>query len=147
MRSKRSLGLALLAVAYLQVAVGFIATGGTSGLLKYGYAWARDVGFPADQFVGILFIAAAAIMLIGAVGRRWNERLSTIGYTAAAVPGTVHMATCMVGAVTGDLNLLEYMSAFGSQIGLLAVLWVFHDWPDPAPAADTALPSPPEGKP
>src|SRR5690606_25990116 len=54
--SKRSLGLGLLAIAYLQVAVGFIATGGTSGLLEYGYRWARDAGAPADQIVGVIFI-------------------------------------------------------------------------------------------
>lgn len=148
MRSKRSLGLALLAVAYLQVAVGFIATGGTSGLLKYGYAWARDVGFPADQFVGVLFILAAVIMIVGAVGRRWRERLATIGYTAAVIPVTIHMVTCCVGAAIGDLNLLEYQSAFGSQIGIIVILILLHDWPDPSTVTPpTTLPSPPEGKP
>lgn len=137
--SKRSLGLLLLAVAYLQVAVGFIATGGSSGLLTYGYAWARDAGFPADQFVGALFIAAALTMIVCGIGRHWHERWAAVGYSAAAVPVTVHMMTCCIGALTGDLNLLEYQSAFGSQIGIIFILLLLHDWPDPAPA----LPVPP----
>lgn len=129
--SKRSLGLGLLAVAYLQVAVGFIATGGSSGLLEYGYRWARNAGAPADQIVGVVFIVAAVTMIICAVGRHWRERLGSIGYAVAVIPVTLHMVTCCVGAVTGDLNLLEYQAAFGSQIGIVIILLLLHDWPDP----------------
>ena len=142
--SKRSMGLVLLAVAYVQVAVGFIATGGTSGLLQYGYGWARAAGVPADQVVGVTFLVAAATMLVGGIGRRWRERLATIGYTAAVVPVTLHMMTCIVGAVVGDLQPLEYASAFGSQIGIIVVLFLLHDWPDPV-RLPTTLPPPPEG--
>lgn len=135
--SKRSLGLGLLAVAYLQVAVGFIATGGTSGLLEYGYAWARDAGAPADQIVGVIFIVAAVTMVVCAIVRARVETAAAIGFAAATVPVTLHMVTCCIGALVGDLNLLEYQSAFGSQIGIIVILLLLHDWPDPAPTPPT----------
>lgn len=141
--SKRSLGLILLAIAYCQVAVGFIATGGTSGLLRYGYHWARSGGIPADDIVGWVFVTAAAAMIVTAVGRHWHEPLASIGYGAAVVPVTVHMVTCCIGALLGDLDLIEYMSAFGSQVGIVVILLLLHDWPDPRPAA----PLPPEEPP
>lgn len=141
--SKRSLGLGLLAVAYLQVAVGFIATGGTSGLLEYGYAWARNAGAPADQIVGVVFIVAAVTMIVCAVARNWRERWGSIGYAAAVIPVTLHMVTCCIGAVVGDLNILQYQAAFGSQIGIVVILLLLHDWPDP-PADALTTPPPKE---
>lgn len=136
MTSKRSLGLVLLALPYVQVAVGFIATGGSSGLLQYGYAWARRI-VPMDAIVGWLFIAAAALMIGCAIARRWREHLAGLGYGIATVPVVVHMATCCVGAALGDLSLLEYQAALGSQIGIIVILLLLHDWPDPTPAPPT----------
>ncbi len=131
--SKRSLGLGLLAIAYLQVAVGFIATGGSSGLLEYGYRWARDAGAPADQIVGVTFIVAAVGMVACAIARRWKEQLAAVGYGLATLPVTIHMMVCFFGMILGDLNALQYQAALGSQIGIVVILLIMHDWPDPSP--------------
>ncbi len=138
--SKRSLGLGLLAIAYIQVAVGFIATGGSSGLLEYGYRWAREAGAPADQIVGAVFIVSAVGMLVCAVGRRWKEQLAGLGFGLAALPVTLHMAVCFYGMVLGDLDVLQYQAALGSQIGIIFILILLHDWPDPSPAAEPVDP-------
>ncbi len=140
--SRRSLGLGLLAIAYLQVSVGFIATGGTSGLLEYGYAWLRDAGIPGDQIAGVTFLFAALTMVITAIARHWYEPAAAIGYAIAAFAPALHMLICIVGALRGDLDPLEYQAALGSQIGIVVILILLHDWPDPPrinPAPPTAL--------
>lgn len=138
--SKRSLGLSLLAVAYLQVAVGFIATGGSSGLLEYGYRWAREAGAPADQIVGVIFIVCAVGMVACAIARRWKEQLAGLGYGLATVPVTIHMMVCFFGMVLGDLNALQYQAALGSQVGIIIIMLLLHDWPDPPATTDTVAP-------
>ena len=138
--SKRSLGLGLLAISYLQVAVGFIATGGTSGLLEYGYRWAREAGAPADQIVGVIFIVCAVGMVACAIARRWKEQLAGLGYGLATVPVTIHMMVCLIGVILGDLDALQYQAALGSQVGIIFILLMLHDWTDPSPVATPVEP-------
>lgn len=138
--SKRSLGLGVLAVAYTQVAVGFIATGGSSGLLEYGYAWARNAGAPADQIVGVIFIVAAVGMMVCAIGRRWKEQLAGVGFGLSTVPVIVHMMVCFIGMILGDLEPLQYQAALGSQVGIIFIMVLLHDWPDPSPMSSREPP-------